>query len=176
MVGSGNEDVEVQWKNIRWQCEVEKGLKHHGWVMGHGWGSHGETWKMGTWGRNIALETLHVLVSGMFHFLGCLGIETHVKLLAKTWHVSVGGRFQVLGFEDHVQNVRFLIRWNWRHATAKTWHVYALVCLGARVAHAWKPMLGHLEANNTFTTCCWNNIGAFTPWCALSLVAWKFYS
>ncbi len=30
--------------------KVEKGFKHHGWVMGHGWGTHGGTWKMGTWG------------------------------------------------------------------------------------------------------------------------------
>jgi hypothetical protein len=28
--------------------------------MGHGWGLHGGTWKMGTWGRNITPETLHV--------------------------------------------------------------------------------------------------------------------
>ncbi len=41
--------------------KVEKGLKHYGWVMGHGWGLHGGTWKMGTWGRHIVLETLHVL-------------------------------------------------------------------------------------------------------------------
>jgi hypothetical protein len=29
---------------------LKKGLKCHGWVMGHGWGSHGGTWKMGCWG------------------------------------------------------------------------------------------------------------------------------
>jgi len=34
--------------------KVEKGLKHHG------WGSHGGTWKMGAWGRNIVPKTLHV--------------------------------------------------------------------------------------------------------------------
>jgi hypothetical protein len=27
--------------------ELKKGLKHHGWVMGHGWGLHGGTWNMG---------------------------------------------------------------------------------------------------------------------------------
>jgi hypothetical protein len=27
--------------------KIAKGLKHHGWVMGHGWGLHGGTWKMG---------------------------------------------------------------------------------------------------------------------------------
>jgi hypothetical protein len=33
------------------KCQkVEKGLKRHGWVMGHGWGFHGGTWKMGAWG------------------------------------------------------------------------------------------------------------------------------
>jgi len=34
--------------------------KCYGWVMGHGWGSHGEKWKMGRWGRNIAPKMLHV--------------------------------------------------------------------------------------------------------------------
>jgi hypothetical protein len=42
--------------------KVEKVLKRHGWVMGHGWRSHGGTWKMGGWGQNIGLETLHVSV------------------------------------------------------------------------------------------------------------------
>jgi len=31
--------------------------------MGHGWGLHGGTWKMGAWGRNITIETLRY-VSG----------------------------------------------------------------------------------------------------------------
>jgi hypothetical protein len=30
--------------------------------MGYAWGSHGGTWKMDGWGRNVALEMLHVLV------------------------------------------------------------------------------------------------------------------
>jgi hypothetical protein len=30
--------------------------------MGHGWGSHGGTWKLDGWGRNIAPEMLHVSV------------------------------------------------------------------------------------------------------------------
>jgi hypothetical protein len=34
--------------------------------MGHGWGSHGGTWKMGAWGQNIAPKTLHVSMGGMF--------------------------------------------------------------------------------------------------------------
>jgi hypothetical protein len=42
--------------------KLNKNLNCHGWVMGHGWGSHGRTWKMGGWGQNIILETLHVLV------------------------------------------------------------------------------------------------------------------
>jgi hypothetical protein len=28
--------------------------------MGHGWGSHGRTWKMSKWGQNITLEMLDV--------------------------------------------------------------------------------------------------------------------
>jgi hypothetical protein len=35
-------------------AKLKKGLKHHGWVMGYGWGSNGGTWKMGGWDRNIA--------------------------------------------------------------------------------------------------------------------------
>jgi hypothetical protein len=42
--------------------KLKKGLKCHGWVMGHGWGLHRRTWKMGGWGRNIAPKTLHVLM------------------------------------------------------------------------------------------------------------------
>jgi hypothetical protein len=42
--------------------KIKKGLKCHGWVMGHAWGSHGGTWKMDGWGQNIALEMLHVSV------------------------------------------------------------------------------------------------------------------
>jgi hypothetical protein len=34
--------------------------------MGHGWGLHGGTWKMGRWGRNILPETLHVLVGYVY--------------------------------------------------------------------------------------------------------------
>jgi len=28
---------------------LKKGLKHDGWVMGHGWGLHRGIWKMGGW-------------------------------------------------------------------------------------------------------------------------------
>jgi hypothetical protein len=56
--------------------KLKKGLKYHGWVMGHGWGSHGGTWKMGGWGRNIAPKMLHVLTvratQASKHALGCL--------------------------------------------------------------------------------------------------------
>ncbi len=45
--------------------KIAKGLKRHGWVMGHGWGLHGGTWKMGGWGQNIALEMLHVSVGNV---------------------------------------------------------------------------------------------------------------
>jgi hypothetical protein len=38
--------------------------------MGHAWGSHGGTWKMDGWGRNIAPEMLHVSVG---YILGARG-------------------------------------------------------------------------------------------------------
>jgi hypothetical protein len=47
MVGSNDKDVKIWWKNTQQRCEVEKCLKHYVWVMGHGWGLHGGTWKMG---------------------------------------------------------------------------------------------------------------------------------
>ncbi len=34
--------------------------------MGHGWGSHGGTWKFDRWGRNVAPEMLHVLVGYVY--------------------------------------------------------------------------------------------------------------
>ncbi len=51
--------------------KVEKGLNCHGWVMGHGWGSHGGTSKMGEWGRNTALEMLHVSRAHVAQTLKC---------------------------------------------------------------------------------------------------------
>jgi hypothetical protein len=42
--------------------------------MGHGWGSHGGTWNMGTF-----IEMLHVLVGICFRGLGCPSIETHAE-------------------------------------------------------------------------------------------------
>jgi hypothetical protein len=62
--------------------------------MGHGWGSYGETWKMGTWGWNIALETIHVLMGIGFGGSDCLGIEMRVTLLVETWQVLMGGKFR----------------------------------------------------------------------------------
>jgi len=55
--------------------KLKKGRKLHGWVTGHGWVSHGGTWKTGTWGQNIAPKMLHVSVRIYCGGLGCLGIE-----------------------------------------------------------------------------------------------------
>ncbi len=49
--------------------------------MGHGWGLHGGTWKMGKWGQSIILEMLHVsmgyvswawVAHASKHMSGCL--------------------------------------------------------------------------------------------------------
>jgi len=85
-----------------------------------------------------------------------MGIKTHVKPPAKTWHVLVSGGFQILGVM--FQGARFSIRWNQRQATTKTWHIFVLVCLRACTAHVGKLASRHLEANNTFTTCHWKNV------------------
>jgi hypothetical protein len=52
--------------------------------MGHEWGLHGGTWKMGARGRNIAPKTLHVLVGIWFGGLSYMNIETCVKPLSET--------------------------------------------------------------------------------------------
>ncbi len=59
----------IVWQKLNKKCESWKRSKTS-W-MGHGawWGLHGGKWKMGTWGLNIALETLHY----MFWGLGLLG-------------------------------------------------------------------------------------------------------
>ncbi len=36
-----NGNIKIQLKYTQQWCEIEKSLKHHGWVMGHGWRSHG---------------------------------------------------------------------------------------------------------------------------------------
>jgi len=64
----------------------------------------------------------------------------------------------VLGFEVLV--LRFMFRGAWfpigRNkcwVAIKTQHVSISVCSRALVAHAWKPMLGRLEASDSFMTC-----------------------
>jgi hypothetical protein len=43
----------------------------------------GGTWKMGTWGRNIAFETLHVSMGICFRGSGCSGIERRARPLVE---------------------------------------------------------------------------------------------
>jgi hypothetical protein len=59
-------------------AKLKKGLKHLGWVMGHGWASHGGTWKMGGRAQNIALKTLHPL---MGYVLGVQVAQTLKRML-----------------------------------------------------------------------------------------------
>jgi hypothetical protein len=71
----------------------------------------------------------------------------------------------VVGFEVQVSKLMFRGTWfstgqNKHQAAIETQHVFMLVCFEAYATHAWKPTPGHLEMNNTFTTCHWNNIGA----------------
>jgi hypothetical protein len=85
-------------------------------------------------------------------------IETRIGLLAKTWHVSMGGRFHDLVSRLMFCDVRFLTSENKRQATTRTWHVSMLVCSRAPTTCAWKLVSSHLKASDTFTTCRWNNI------------------
>jgi hypothetical protein len=132
---------------------LKKGLKHHGWVMGHGWGSHGGTWKMGGWGRNIALETLHVPVGYVSRAwatralkctLGCL-----LKLNMFKWVVG----FEVLVSRIMFCGVQFWTNRNKCQATTKTRYVFVLVCFGVHSTHVWKHVLNCLKVSNAFTTC-----------------------
>jgi hypothetical protein len=96
----------------------------------HGWGLHVGTWKMGGWGL-IAPEMLHV---------------------------SVGDRFQGSCLEAHVSWCAISNGQNEHLATIETRHVYVPVCSGPRYP-SWKPpVLGRLEANDTFTICHGNNV------------------
>ncbi len=141
-------DKIVQWKT---KCEkFLKGLKCHGWVMGHAWGLHGGTWKMDGWGRNIAPKTCNVLVgyvSGAQATRASKHMPGHPpKLDMFQW---VGGGFWGSSFEGHI----FLARWTATH----TRHVFMSVCSGACAARVWKHMLIRLKASNAFMTCRWCN-------------------
>jgi hypothetical protein len=57
--------------------------------MGYGWGLHEGTWKMGTWGQNIVLETLHFLVGDMFW-----GLK-----LSRHWNTRWAGRQNLTCFD-----------------------------------------------------------------------------
>jgi len=85
-----------------------------------------------------------------------MGIKTHVKPFAKIWHVSVSGRFWILGVM--FQGARFSIRWNQRKSTTKTWHIFVSVCSRACTACVWKPASGHLQMSDKFMTLHWNNV------------------
>jgi hypothetical protein len=66
--------------------------------MGHVWGLHGGTWKMGAWGWNIAPKSLH-LVGDTFQGLSYPDIETHLGPPVETCHVLMSGRFWGLCLE-----------------------------------------------------------------------------
>jgi hypothetical protein len=59
--------------------KVEKDLKFHGWVMGHGWGSHGGTWESM---EDVCMGLKHNSQNiTCFEGSGCPGIETCAKPL-----------------------------------------------------------------------------------------------
>jgi hypothetical protein len=69
------------------------------------------------------------------------------------------GSFKILVLRLMFCGLQFSTIWNEHQAVIETWHVFMLVCSRTLVVYACKPALGHLEASNTFTICCWNNIG-----------------
>ncbi len=69
----------------------------------------------------------------------------------------------VVGFEVFVsrlmfRGVWFLTSWNKCWATTETQHVSMSVCSRAPIACMWKLVSSYLEANDAFTTCCWNSV------------------
>jgi hypothetical protein len=122
------------------------------------WVKHGGTWKRGGWGWNITPKTLHVSVGYV------LGAQVAWTLKHTLGHRPKLDMFQwVVGFEVLVSRFMFCGAWlpiggNKHRATTETWHVSMLVCSRALIACAWKPVLGHLEANDAFMTCRWNNV------------------
>jgi hypothetical protein len=136
--------------------------------MGHGawmeiaWG----TWKMGEWGWTITPETLHVLVGYVSRVRTTQASGCSSKLDMFRWVVG----FEVLASKLMYCNTQFSTDGNECRATIKTWHVFVSVCSKAPATRVWKHVLGHLEASDAFTTCCWNNVEAKHQWrCSYSL-------
>ncbi len=130
--------------------ELKKGLKHHGWVMGHGWGLHGGTWNMGGWDQNIVTRFDVICFEGW----GCPGIKKHIGPPDMFWWV-VGLKVLVLRFM--FCGAQFSASWN-EHWTAIETHVSVSIWSKALAARAWKLVLGRFEVNNTFMTCFSNNV------------------
>jgi hypothetical protein len=66
------------------------------------------------------------------------------NIVFETFHVLVGDMFQGLRLSRH---------WNTCWAAHQNLTCSVLVCFGSHDARAWKPALGRLKANNTFTIC-----------------------
>lgn len=65
--------------------------------MGHGWKSHGGTWKMGRWGWNIAPKMLHVLVG---YVLGARTTQSSKRASCSSLKLDMF--WGVVGFEVQV--------------------------------------------------------------------------
>ncbi len=121
--------------------------------MGHGWGLHGGTWKIGGWVQNIAnvlgwYDSRARATRASKHRPGQL-----LKLDMFQW---------VVGFEVQVwwvisRGTRLLTSRNERWTATHTRHVFMSVCSGACAARVWELMLIRLKASNAFMTCRWNN-------------------
>jgi hypothetical protein len=95
-----------------------------------------------------------------FGGLGCLNIETHARLLAKTWHVSMGGRFQGLSFEAHVLWHGIFNQLKQALGYHQNTTCFCINLLWGQQCMCMEITLGRLKMSNTITTCHWNNIGA----------------
>jgi hypothetical protein len=72
-----------------------------------GWLGHGWASHGSTWHWNITPKTFHVSMGGMFQVLDYQDIKTHVGLFIKTWHVSMVGYISSVTLPKH-QNLQQL--------------------------------------------------------------------
>jgi hypothetical protein len=126
--------------------------------MGHGGGLHGRTWKMGGLGQNIVPKTLHVSVGYVLSARVSQASKCTLGYIVETWHVLVGGSFEVLISRLMFRGLWFSTSQNEHWVVIETWHVFMLVCSRVPLVHVWKPVLGCLEVSEVFTIRRWNNV------------------
>jgi len=142
----------VRWKLDKmwesWKRSKASWMGHGAW-MGIAWGNMGDG-RMG-----LKHSSQNVTCFGGICFGGRAAWESKCvlghssKLDMFRWVVS----FEVLVLRLTFCDAQFLIDQNKCWVAIETWHVSMLICSKTLATRVWKPMSGHLKANDTFTTC-----------------------